>query len=249
LRCSRVLAVCLVALPACRREAVPHAGPSGGKAASVVAGAPGSGLASAQGAASDAGSSAPTGVASADSRPVITRRDGAVSVEPQPACAPAGRAGDGGKDPAATPTEKWLSDPEIQAKRPGEAIERELVNWKPFVAGTYLDNRRRAMGIVMHQDFADYDGIRQKLEALNGPLKIVLRPACHPRQTIDEARRVLDLKDWHPRAKAIPMLWHFDAGISAFSVTVDDSAPEVAQALEQRLGDLVRTRLVKLEPR
>jgi hypothetical protein len=162
-------------------------------------------------------------------------------VEPEPACQ------DEKLDAGAPHTGTWLSDPEIQAKRPGEAIERELENWRASVAGTYLDDQRRALGVVLHRDFADYDALRQKLEPISAPLKVVLRPACYSRKEIEEARRIIEEKEWHPRAKATWMLSHFDASISAFSVSVDESTPEVAKALEQRLGKLVRTRLDKLQ--
>jgi hypothetical protein len=44
------------------------------------------------------------------------------------------------------------------------------------------------------------------------------------------------------------MGWYFDATFSGFFVAVDRSAPDVARALEQRLGKLVRTRLEDLAP-
>jgi hypothetical protein len=44
------------------------------------------------------------------------------------------------------------------------------------------------------------------------------------------------------------MAWTFDTTFSGFSVSVDSSEPEVAKALEQRLGKLVRTRLENLRP-
>lgn len=226
-----------VALVTCRRHSIPQSGTDAGKGVTgagegATASAPASASASARAAATapDAGP------------PVITRRDGAVSVDPDPAC-----EDEASKVDAAAPrTETWLSDPEIQAKRPGEALERELENWKASVAGTYLDDHRRALGIVLHRDFADYDALQQKLEPISGPLKVVLRPACYSRKEIENARRVIDAKEWHARAKDTWMISHFDASISAFSVSVDDSTPEVAKALEQRLGKLVRTRLGKM---
>ena len=144
-------------------------------------------------------------------------------------------------------TETWLSDPQIHAKRPGVAIERELENWKASVAGTYLDDDRRAFGIVLDRDFADYDGLRRKLEP-SAVLRVVLRPACHSRAEIESARRVLENREWHPRASSTSIVYHFDASISAFAVGVADSQPEVAKVLEQRLGKLVRTHLNQVEP-
>ena len=148
---------------------------------------------------------------------------------------------DAGADAAAA-ARAWLLDPVIQEARRGEVLERELENWKGSWVSTYIDDRRQAVGVVFHTDFSDYDAIVAKLEPVMAPLKVVLRPACYSRQQIDEARRVIESGEWHPRGKG-PMASYFDAEFSRFAVTIDESAPEVADALRQRLGKLVSVTL------
>jgi hypothetical protein len=168
--------------------------------------------------------------------PPVVRRDGPVSVDPEPAC--------GVESPPKAKTqpvrtETWFTAPATQPQR-RDAVEREIENWKSSVAGTYLDDNRRAFVIVLHSDFAHYDGLRQKLEPISPPLKVVLRPACYSRQRIDEARSLLQERSWHPQAASARFAMHFDARFSAFAVGFENTAPEVAEALEQRLGQLVR---------
>jgi hypothetical protein len=142
---------------------------------------------------------------------------------------------------AAPSTETWFANPATQPQRRDD-IERELENWGGAVAGTYLDDALRAFVIVLHADFVDYDGLRQKLEPISPPLKVVLRPACYSRSRIEEARRVLEDKAWHPQAGASQGAWIFDARFSAFSVGLETS-PEVAKALRERLGPLAQVSL------
>jgi hypothetical protein len=99
--------------------------------------------------------------------------------------------------------------------------------------------------VVFHTDFRAYQELRGKLERTIAPLPVVLRPACYPRERIEAARQLLERADWHPRARAFRLASHLDPSISGFVVTIDSSAPDVAQALEQRLGPLVRVRLGK----
>ncbi len=188
----------------------------------------------------------PATVGQGTAAPPIERRDGAVSVEPEPACG-RGLARPDAKSRSTRP-HAWLEDAEIQRKQPGAAVARELENWKGKYFGTYLDDDRQALVIVLHTDFADYDTLRQKLEALASPMKLVLRPACHSRQRLDEADVVISKMEWHPRAKLVPMVVRPDASFSGYAVSIDDSAPEVATALEERLGDVVRTQLGKPVP-
>lgn len=223
----RAFLVVLAALSACRREPAP----TGKQAVGGVVSAP----------PESASVSPPVPSSSAEAPlPVIARLDGRVSVEPEPACAGTSKSAE------MVRTETWLSDPEIQAKRPGEAIERELERWKASAAGTYLDDARRAFGVVLHQDFTDYEALRSKLEPISAPLRVVLRPACYSRQAIDDARRVLMDRKWHPRASETKFVFYFDASTSAFSVGIADA--EVAKALDDRLDKLVRTHAVEAEP-
>ena len=231
---------------ACGREPRPQNGTHGGNGgAGTSAGASASGhvRSSPTDASARAGGNPPDA-----GLPVIARRDGIVSVDPEPACAERTGTGNVAADAAVPHAGAPPAKPTSYAAPEGPAIERELQDWKAFIAGTDRDEQRDAMIVLLHQDFADYDGLKQKLERVCGAQKIVLRPACHSRKSIEDARRVLDERDWHPDAKSTPMAWHFDARFSAFSVSVDDSAPEVAKALEQRLGKLVRTRLQNLRP-
>jgi hypothetical protein len=124
-------------------------------------------------------------------------------------------------------------------------LDRELAAYESWKLGAYPDHARKAVVVVFHTDFSAYDEVHRRLERVVAPLPVVLRPACYPREQLDVARRTLERVDWHPRAKALRMAWHLDPSSSAFVVTIDPSAPDVARALEQRLGAVVRVRLGK----
>ena len=244
--CKAAVLLMPIVVIACGREPRPQNGTHGGNGgAGTSAGA----SASAHVRSCPTDASARAGGDTPDAGlPVIARRDGIVSVDPEPACAERTGTGNVAADAAVPHAGAPPAKPTSYAAPEGPAIERELQDWKAFIAGTDRDEQRDAMIVLLHQDFADYDGLERKLERVCGPHKIVLRPACHSRRSIEDARRVLDARDWHPQAKSTPMAWTFDTTFSGFSVSVDSSAPEVAKALEQRLGKLVRTRLENLRP-
>jgi hypothetical protein len=166
---------------------------------------------------------------------------GTVKIDPTPSCGPSVES-DGAASSAA-PSHAWLDEPGV--REAAATLEQELSAYEAWRLGWYPDHVRHAVVVVFHTDFSAYEDVRQKLERAVAPLPVVLRPACYPRERIDAARQTLERAEWHPRAKAFRMASHLDPSISGFSVTIDSSVPEVAQALEQRLGPLVRVRLGK----
>jgi len=166
---------------------------------------------------------------------------GSVTIDPAPSCGPSVEL-----DPPASSSASrhaWLDEPGV--REAAGTLERALSAYAAWKLGFYPDDDRKAVVVVFHTDFSAYEELRGKLERTLAPLPVVLRPACYPRERIDAARQTLERADWHPRAKAFRMAAHLDPASSGFVVTIDSSAPDVAQALEQRLGPLVRVRLGK----
>ena len=178
----------------------------------------------------DAGAAATS--ARATAKP-LARHDGIVGIEPAPSCEP--------KRDDALPegSVSWLAERVVQDR--AQVLERELARWKNAWLGTYADDDGRAFVVVFHTDFADYETVRRRLETVMPPVRVVLRPACHSRERIAEAERILDERTFHPKAKSVNMLFYLDASFSGYSVSVDDS--EVRQALERRLGKLGNVKL------
>jgi hypothetical protein len=77
------------------------------------------------------------------------------------------------------------------------------------------------------------------------PLAVALRPSCRTSEELSQARAVLQARAWHPKANNTPVGWHLDAAYSSYVVVVDDSAPEVAEALREKLGNRVLVSLGK----
>jgi hypothetical protein len=173
-------------------------------------------------------------------------RSSNVVVSSTAACAPhvTHPEADGGA--ARAPKPSFLADPVIQQRV--EVLARELEAAGHPQLGTYSDPVERAAVVVLPQAFTGYAALRERLAARVLPLRVVLRPACYPREKIDEAQRVIAEQNWHPRAKEVAIAGHFDPAFSGYTVTVHESAPEVASALAERLGPLVRVRLGKPRP-
>jgi hypothetical protein len=164
-----------------------------------------------------------------------------VKIDLTPSCGPSVEG-----EPSAsggTPSHAWLNGPGLRDA--AAALDRELAAYEAWKLGAYPDRVLEAVVVVFHTDFSAYEEVSRKLERVVAPLPVVLRPACYPREQIDAARRTLERADWHPRAKALRMASHLDPSISAFVVTIDQSAPDVARALEEQLGPVVRVRLGK----
>lgn len=169
--------------------------------------------------------------------PAQAERVDHVTIDPRPRCGP---AVDEVKD---ANHDAWLKAPEIQ--RSVFVLNAALQGFESSNIGTTLDHGRHAVIVVFHADFHDWARIRQRLVGRIAPLEVVLQPSCYPRAKLAEAEQVLKEQAWHPKAKATRMGFWLDASFSGYRVVIDDSAPEVAEALRQRLGELVRVSLGK----
>ncbi len=176
----------------------------------------------------------------------VASSDQSVVVSTTPACASGDvDEGSGGEVPPAA-SHAWLAESATQQRV--LALNETLREAGGQELGLYPDHRNQTVVIVFPTTFKDYEAMRQRLAPRVFPLKVVLRPACFTPEQIEEARKVVHDLEWHPRAKHVPNAGHFDASVSAFVITIHDSAPEVAAALEKRLGPLVRVRLGKPRP-
>jgi hypothetical protein len=181
---------------------------------------------------------APTPAATA-SAPQITQL-GTVTVNTEPYC---------GKPSAAElkgelkPNSLWLADGAVQKKL--RVLEQQLKPVAASLVGITFEDESKTAIAVLYPSFDGYEGLQRQLAARIGPLNVALRPSCHSERELATAHAVLQARDWHPKAGATPVGWHLEAAYSAYVVTVDDSAPEVAQALRERLGDLAVVSLGK----
>lgn len=189
----------------------------------------------------------PPGLPSSGAQPAaVANSDQSVVASTAPACASGNvDEGSGGQAPPAV-SNGWQAQPAAQQRL--AALTETLREAGEPQLGLYIDHANQAAVVVFPTTFKDYEGMKQRLAPRVFPLKVVMRPACFTPEQIEEARTVLHDLDWHPRAKHVPNAGHFDASISAFVITIHDSAPEVAAALKERLGPLVRVRLGKPRP-
>lgn len=185
---------------------------------------------------------APAPVREEPPKPEPATSGDAVRVDPEPSCGPSVEAA-AAAERGGAPSHAWLDKP--GARERGAVLQQELAPYASSTLGFYPDDVLQAVVVVFHTNFKAYDEVRRKLEAVVSPLPVVLRPACYPPERIADARETLERADWHPRAKSFRMASHLDPSFSGFVVTIDASAPEVATALEQRLGPLVKVRLGK----
>lgn len=111
--------------------------------------------------------------------------------------------------------------------------------------GTFIDDREKRFVVVMHTDFREYAAAQRAVAGKVKSLDEVLAPGCHTRGEIAEAERVLLERAWHPAAKETSMAFSMAPAFSGFDVVFDESAPEVAEALRERLGALVYVSLGK----
>jgi hypothetical protein len=160
-----------------------------------------------------------------------------VTIDPRPRCGP---ALDEAKD---SEHDAWLDTPEIQ--RSMFAVTTSLQGFASASIGTTVDHERRAVIVVFHTDFHDWARIRQRLVGRVAPLEVVLQPSCYPRAMLAEAEQLILAQAWHPDAMGIKMGFRLDASFSGYRVVIDDTKPEAAEALQQRLGKLVRVSLGK----
>lgn len=157
-----------------------------------------------------------------------------VTIDPRPRCGPALDE---------TESYNWLKPPDIQ--RSVSVLNGVLKDFERASIGSTLDNQHHAIIVVFHSDFHDYDRVRQRLVGRIAPLQVVLQPSCHSRAQLAEVEQALLEGSWHPKAKDTPRGSWLDPSFSGYRVTIDDSAPEVAEALKKRFGDLVRVSLGK----
>jgi hypothetical protein len=183
----------------------------------------------------------PTEASAAIPSPMIQRTKlGTVSVNTEPYCRKlAGADADAG----VRPNHPWLADAVVQEKL--GVLDAELKPYAASLVGITFENEPKVAIVVVYPDFTAYDELQTKLAARVKPLEVAIRPSCHTAEQLAEALALLQGRAWHPRASTTPVAWHLDAASSAYAVVVDDSAPEVADALRHKLGERVFVTLGK----
>lgn len=162
---------------------------------------------------------------------------GTVRVEPAPFCREPGKLESNAQRVA------WLKQPAVQ--RDVYALADALKVYERSQIGTFIDDREKRFVVVMHTDFKEYATAQRAVAGKVKSLEVVLAPGCHTRGEIAEAERVLLERAWHPAAKETSMGFSLNPAFSGYDVVIDESAPEVAEALRERLGALVYVSLGK----
>jgi hypothetical protein len=137
----------------------------------------------------------------------------------------------------------WLAAPEAQQRV--TRLNADLEGLTPPSVGLAFDDTSRTIILVLAAPYESYRGLAQRLQRLVSPMRIALRPSCHSPAQMEHAKRVLEGRQWHPKASVTPMAWYLDPSFAGYRVTIDDSAPEVRDALQRQLGSLVQTELGK----
>jgi len=143
----------------------------------------------------------------------------------------------------ARPKTDWLNTPVAQERL--HRVHAALEGLRPAPIGVTFDDSRRTVVVVLPGAFATYVGLAANLSRVAAPLRVALRHSCHSPAEIARAQTLLEKRNWHPQASSTPTAWYLDPSFAGFRVTIDDSAPEVRAALEQKLGTLVRAELGK----
>jgi sirohydrochlorin ferrochelatase len=159
-----------------------------------------------------------------------------VAVDTEPYCRKAeGLSADADAEAAARPNHPWLSDAILQEKL--RVLDEELKPYAPSLIGVTFENDPKTAVVVLYPSFTAYEELQAKLAPRVKPLPVVLRPGCHTSEQLAEALAILQGRAWHPKASNTPTGWHLDVASSSYAVVVDASAPEVAEALREKLGD------------
>lgn len=137
----------------------------------------------------------------------------------------------------------WLNDELIQQRL--VTLDEVLRAYEADHVGTLFGNDPKRAIVVMHQDFTRFEDLQLELSERIAPLNVELRRGCHPRQDFVAAGELLKARNWHPQAPNAAVSWYVDPGFTGYVVVVDNTLPDVAQALTQRLGELVVVKLGK----
>jgi len=179
----------------------------------------------------------PAASASSVSQPPVSaapKRVNTVTVDARPYCSP---------DRETEVYSTWLSNTTMQNRV--NVLQDVLEAHQSNHVGTlFRDDPKRAI-VVMHRDFTQFEALQLQLAKRVAPLEVEVRTGCRERKEIDAAFEVLQARNWHPSANKTAAGWHLDPGFAGYRVYVDDAAPEVAEALRQRLGDLALVKLGK----
>ena len=135
----------------------------------------------------------------------------------------------------------WLGRPMMQNRM--ARLNRKLEPFGRSMIGIAFDDMGKRVVVVFDPAFSRYAEVQAALADAVAPLQVSLRPGVHSLAEIAEAEKVLDAMDWHPRAKSIDLAWAAEPARSGFRVVIDERAPEVARALQRRLGSLVNVTL------
>lgn len=165
-----------------------------------------------------------------------------VAVKTEPYCRKSAGAG-ADAEAAERPNHPWLADTKFQEKL--RVLDEELKPYAASLVGVTFENEPETAVVVLYPSFTAYEELQAKLAPRVKPLPVVLRPGCHTAEQLAEALAILQGRAWHPKAATTPAGWHLDVASSAYAVVVDDSAPEVAQALREKLGDRATVTLGK----
>lgn len=153
------------------------------------------------------------------------------------------------------PHEEWAANAQSQAAFRGlaRALEARFgsdTDAQPHAAlsrgliGSALDHEAHQMVVVVARGYSDTRGLTNQLERSaseagksRGFVRVLT--GCHSADELMSAGDVIAGLDWHERADDVSFGFGLDAHTSTYEATFAESDADVANALKERLGDLV----------
>lgn len=157
------------------------------------------------------------------------------------------------------PYQEWVANPEAQrgvasanaafTQRFGSSDETDHL--AAGLLGFVTDHHAQELVLVVDEAFIDVDQtekwLKSKMPA--NSLNVRVGVSCHSASNLRNAQEMLRAAQWHPDAAAADYGFHIDAHTSTISVTFDAGDTDIAQALKDRLGDLVSVEFGDVGPR
>jgi hypothetical protein len=130
--------------------------------------------------------------------------------------------------------------------RSGASTQTELARLQSTPSTTGVlgfgvdDVRRRFVAVVDAEE--DLDLAVADLESQSSTLSLVAQRSCRGGSELRAARDIIERADFHPRAKQASLHHYLAVEDSRFIVYIDPQFTDVGAALQDQLGDVVRTK-------
>ena len=154
--------------------------------------------------------------------------------------------------------EAWIADERVQLVKDAvdEALNQRFPQADPKVdavfatgfVGQVADHVHQRLVVVVDPALVDVTALQAQLTTtataarvkyLAPELEVAVQPSCHSTHDLTKAHERLVAADWYPNALSTTSGWYLDAHDSTYHVFFQEKNRAAAEALKQRLGDVV----------